>query len=146
LTNHIELEVRLVDDEAQLPAQAYAGDGAFDLHAHHDAEVLPGQRQIVGCGIAIAVPDGYAGLVLPRSGLAANYGVTVLNGPGLVDSGYRGEVRVVLFNSSSDVFAVSQGDRVAQLMLVALPSVSLRPVAALPASSRGEGGFGSSGR
>ena len=142
------LEVQLLHPDAQLPERSRGGDAAFDLRAVEPFVVEPGGRRTVGTGIAIAVPDGYAGLVLPRSGLAANHGVTTLNGPGLIDPGYRGECRVVLHNSGSEPYAGEAGDRVAQLLLVpcALPLVCA--AAELPPSSDGRGasGFGSSGR
>jgi dUTP pyrophosphatase len=142
----IELDVSLLKEGAKLPKQAHRGDGAFDLYAYDAVVVEPRQRQVVGSGIAVAVPAGYGGLVLPRSGLAAQHGVTVLNSPGLIDSGYRGEVRVVLYNASEEPFLVSRGDRVAQLMIVALPEIQIRSVDMLSEGVRGEGGFGSSGR
>lgn len=143
----VELDVRLLDESIEMPHQAYAGDGAFDLRAGTNAEIAPGRRQLIGCAIAIAIPEGYAGLVLPRSGLAAHYGVTVLNSPGLIDAGYRGEVMVTLLNTDHEApFTVSRGDRIAQLMLVRLPEVRLRQVDQLPSGVRGDSGHGSSGR
>lgn len=125
---------------------AHEGDGAFDLRAAEDALVEPLGRATVRCGFALAVPEGHAGLVIPRSGLAANHGITVLNAPGLVDSGYRGEVKVVLHNTDArEPFSVAAGDRIAQMAIVAMPAVRLYPGDDLGATERGCGGFGSSG-
>ncbi len=144
------IEVPLVRLDADLPLPAYArpGDAAVDLMAR-DGVVLAaaGGRAIVATGVAVAIPAGYAGLVLPRSGLAARHGITVLNTPGLVDSGYRGELRVVLVNTDpADDYQVSRGDRVAQLLIQAVEAVAFTPVDALPGSERGGGGFGHTGR
>ena len=144
------IEVPLVKLDADLPLPAYArpGDAAVDLMAR-DGVVLAaaGGRAIVATGVAVAIPAGYAGLVLPRSGLAARHGITVLNTPGLVDSGYRGELRVVLVNTDPvDDYQVSRGDRVAQLLIQAVEAVAFTPVDALPGSDRGGGGFGHTGR
>jgi dUTP pyrophosphatase len=139
-----ELPIRRLHGGAVIPSRAYAGDAGIDLAACEPAELAPGGRATVGTGLAIAVPQGYAGFVLPRSGLAAKHGIGVLNAPGLIDSGYRGEVRVVLYNPGSETFRVEPGMRIAQLVLVAVEEV--RPVEAdeLPGSERGERGFGSS--
>ena len=139
-----ELPIRRLHEGAVVPTRAYAGDAGVDLVASEDAELPPGDRASVGTGLAIAVPDGYAGLVLPRSGLAAKHGIGVLNAPGLIDSGYRGEVRVVLYNPGTETFRVAPGMRIAQLVLVAVESARLLEVDALPDSERGERGFGSS--
>jgi dUTP pyrophosphatase len=128
------------------PARAHAGDGAYDLRAAEACVLAPGARALVRCGFALAVPAGYAAYVLPRSGLALRHGVTVLNAPGLIDSPYRGEVGVVLFNSDRDEpFPIAVGDRIAQLQVVPLTEVEFELVAELPRSQRGRGGFGSSG-
>lgn len=140
----IELPIRRLHEGAELPTRAYAGDAGVDLAASEPAELAPGGRVTVGTGLAIAVPDGYAGLVLPRSGLASKHGIGVLNAPGLIDSGYRGEVRIVLYNPGSEIFRVEPGMRIAQLVLVAVEDVSLVEVDELPGSERGERGFGSS--
>ena len=142
-----ELQVRLLSDAARLPARANPGDAGLDLHAAEGATIDPGERAMVGCGIAIAVPEGYAGLVLPRSGNAARHGIALVNAPGLIDSGYRGEVRVLLLNTDRrEPFTIAAGDRIAQLLVT--PYLALTPAAVreLPGTERGEGGFGSSGR
>jgi dUTP pyrophosphatase len=128
-----------------LPSQAYAGDAGLDLVACDRHELLPGGRAVVPTGLAVAIPEGYAGFVQPRSGLAAKHGITIVNTPGLVDSGYRGEVNVVLLNTdAAQTFVVEPGMRIAQL--VVLPVAAVKPVeaAVLPPSERGERGFGSS--
>lgn len=142
-----ELGVRLLDAAGRLPTRANPGDAGLDLYAAVEATIEPGAREMVGCGIAIAVPDGCAGLVLPRSGNAARHGIALVNAPGLIDAGYRGEVRVLLLNTDREApFRVETGDRIAQLLVV--PFTALEPVAVdeLGESLRGEGGFGSSGR
>jgi dUTP pyrophosphatase len=133
--------------EARAPAQAHEGDAGYDLHAAEPATLGPGERASVGTGIAVAIPDGCAGLVLPRSGLAARHGVALVNSPGLIDSGYRGEVRVLLLNTDRDeTFEVSAGDRIAQLLLVRFESGPAEEVESLDETVRGAGGFGSTGR
>jgi len=128
-----------------LPARAYAGDAGLDLAACERVTIAPGERAIVGTGLAVAIPDGYAGFVLPRSGLAARHGIGKVNSPGLIDSGYRGEVRVVLLNTDrQDSFEVEPGMRIAQLVILQLPAVELDVVDELPDTERGERGFGSS--
>jgi dUTP pyrophosphatase len=139
-----ELPIRSLHEGAVLPSRAYAGDAGIDLASCESTEIPPGGRATVGTGLAIAVPEGYAGLVLPRSGLAANHGIGVLNAPGLVDSGYRGEVRIILYNPGRETFRVEHGMRIAQLVLVAVEEVRLLEVDTLPESERGERGFGSS--
>lgn len=142
----IELAVQRVRDGAVLPRAAYAGDAGLDLAACEGVVLGPGERATVGTGLAVAVPDGCAGLVLPRSGLAARHGLTVVNAPGLIDSGYRGELRVVLLNTDlHEPFAIEPGMRIAQLVVVPLPGLRLLEVDELPASDeRGVRGFGSS--
>jgi len=131
---------------AVLPARAYDGDAGLDLHAAHDARLEPGARREIGTGVAVAIPPGHAGLVLPRSGLAARHGIALVNAPGLIDAGYRGELRVLLLNTDRDeAFEVRAGDRIAQLVLVAFATVTVTAVEALEPSERGERGFGSSG-
>jgi dUTP pyrophosphatase len=139
-----ELPIRRLHEGAVLPSRAYEGDAGIDLAASEPAELAAGSRATVGTGLAIAIPDGHAGLVLPRSGLAAKHGIGVLNAPGLIDSGYRGEVRVVLYNPGRETFRVEPGMRIAQLVLVAVENVRLIEVDELPESERGERGFGSS--
>ena len=129
-----------------LPSRAYPGDAGLDLAACEACELRPGERAVVSTGLAIAIPEGYAGFVLPRSGLARRHGVTLVNTPGLIDSGYRGEVLVTLLNTdAAEVFRVEPGMRVAQLVVLAVPDARPVDVAELPASERGAGGFGSSG-
>jgi dUTP pyrophosphatase len=128
-----------------LPRQAYEGDAGLDLAACERVVLEPGERATVATGVAVAIPLGYAGYVQPRSGLAADHGITIVNSPGLVDSGYRGELRVVLLNTDREhSFEIAPGMRIAQLVLVPVPTVELRIVDELPASERGERGFGSS--
>jgi dUTP diphosphatase len=141
----IGLAVRRLRDDAVLPIQAYDGDAGFDLAAADGVTIPPGGRAVVGTGIAVAIPDGHAGFVVPRSGLAARDGLGKVNSPGIVDSGYRGEVRVVLLNTDRErPFVVEPGMRIAQLLVVPVPSVRLVEVDELPDSTRGERGFGSS--
>ena len=136
-----------LSESARPPAQAHEGDAGYDLFAAEAASIDPGRRASVGTGIAVAIPDGCAGLVLPRSGLAAKHGITIPNAPGLIDSGYRGELRVLLLNSDPDVaFDVAVGDRIAQLVIVAFEAPPLEEVDELDATARGAGGFGSTGR
>lgn len=142
-----ELLVKRLHDRAALPARAYEGDAGLDLFACERVELEPGARAVVGTGLAVAIPDGHAGFVQPRSGLAARHGITVVNSPGLVDSGYRGEVKVVLLNTDRDEpFVVEPGMRIAQLVVVPVATPPLVEVQELPASERGEKGFGSSAR
>jgi dUTP diphosphatase len=141
----IELPIRRLRDDAVLPERAYAGDAGLDLSACDRHELAPGARTVVGTGVAVAIPDGYAGFVQPRSGLAAQHGISVVNAPGLIDSGYRGEVRVVLLNTDADqAFVVEAGMRIAQLVVLAVPAVELVLTEELPESERGVRGFGSS--
>ncbi len=143
----IELPVRRLREDAVVPERAYAGDAGLDLAACERVELPPGERAVVGTGLAVAIPDGYAGFVQPRSGLAAEHGISIVNSPGLVDSGYRGELRVVLLNTDRErPFVIEPGTRIAQLVLLPVPDVALREVEELPASERGARGFGSSRR
>ncbi len=131
--------------EATIPERAYDGDAGLDLAACDRVELAPGQRATVGTGLAVAIPEGHAGFVQPRSGLAAQHGITIVNSPGLIDAGYRGELRIVLLNTdASDRFTVEPGMRIAQLVVLALPELELLEVDELPASERGVRGFGSS--
>jgi dUTP pyrophosphatase len=131
--------------DAVVPTRAYAGDAGLDLASCERVELAPGARALVGTGLAVAIPDGYAGFVQPRSGLAAKHGISIVNTPGLVDSGYRGELRIVLLNTDRESpFAIEPGMRIAQLVLLPVPPVELRVVDELPESERGERGFGSS--
>jgi dUTP pyrophosphatase len=142
-----ELPVRRLRPDLPLPAYAHPGDAGADLCAAEDVVLPPGGRATVGTGLAVAVPEGFAAFVHPRSGLAARHGITVVNAPGTVDAGYRGEVRVVLLNTDPDEpFTVRRGDRIAQLVVQPVTRVRFVDVAELPPSPRGEGGFGSTGR
>jgi dUTP pyrophosphatase len=139
--------VKLLVPEARLPQRAYDGDAAFDLCAAEAATLPPGRRAVIGTGVALGLPPGLAALTLPRSGLAAKHGVSIVNAPGLIDPGYRGEVRIILVNTDlAETFEVSIGDRIAQLVFLPLANVSLARAGALQDTSRGERGFGSSGR
>lgn len=141
----IEIGVRRLRSDAVLPSQAYDGDAGLDLAACEKATLGPGERAVVGTGIAVEIPDGYAGFVQPRSGLAARHGIGVVNSPGLIDSGYRGEIRVVLLNTDArETFVVEQGMRIAQLVIAPVASVRLVEVDELATSERGTRGFGSS--
>jgi dUTP pyrophosphatase len=143
----VTLRFTRLTDAARPPAQAHDGDAGYDLFAAEGARLEPGARASIGTGIAVAIPDGCAGLVLPRSGLAARHGIGLANAPGLIDSGYRGEVRVLLLNADRDEpFEVSVGDRIAQLMLVRFEGPPVEEVDSLDETARGEGGFGSTGR
>lgn len=140
-----ELLVKRLHDGATLPTRAYAHDAGLDLAACERVELGPGERALVGTGLTVAIPDGHAGYVQPRSGLAARHGITVLNTPGLVDAGYRGELKIVLLNTDrSEPFVVEPGMRIAQLVVVPVAFPEPREVAELPDSERGEKGFGSS--
>ena len=140
-----ELLLRRLRQEAVVPTRAYEGDAALDLSACERVELAPGARAVVGTGLAVAIPDGHAGFVQPRSGLAARHGVTVVNSPGLIDSGYRGEVKVVLLNTDrGEPFVVEPGMRIAQLVVVPVATPDPVEVAELPETERGERGFGSS--
>jgi dUTP pyrophosphatase len=141
----IELPIRRLRDDAVLPERAYAGDAGLDLAACERVLLGPGERATVPTGLAVAIPDGYAGFVQPRSGLAARHGISVVNSPGLVDSGYRGELRVVLLNTDvREPFEVEPGMRIAQLVVLPVPELELVEVDELPESERGVRGFGSS--
>jgi dUTP pyrophosphatase len=142
----IDLPVRRLRDDAILPSQAYDGDAGLDLAAAEGLTIGPGERAVVGTGLAVAIPPGYTGLVVPRSGLAARSGLGKVNSPGVIDAGYRGEVRVVLLNTDREQpFTVEPGMRIAQLVVVDVPAVSVVEVEELSESERGIGGFGSSG-
>ena len=141
----LKVSVLRLNGEVSFPRAAYPGDAAFDLPTAVAVELSPGERVKVPTGLAFGIPDGYAGLVLPRSGLAERLGVGVVNSPGLIDSGYRGEVSVILINLSQETVRFAQGDRIAQLMVVAVPSVRLETTDRLDTTARGEAGFGSTG-
>ena len=141
----IELPVVRLREEARLPERAYTGDAGLDLSTCERVELAPGERGVAPTGLAVAIPEGFAGFVQPRSGLAARHGVTVVNSPGLIDSGYRGEIRVVLLNTDRErTFVAEAGDRVAQLVVLPVPGLELVELDELPTSERGGRGFGSS--
>jgi dUTP pyrophosphatase len=142
----MDLPFQRLDPQATLPERAHPGDAGLDLRSAVDVEVGPGERAMVPTGLAVAIPDGYAGLVLPRSGLASRQGLTLANAPGLIDAGYRGEVICAVVNlDRREAVEISRGDRIAQLVIVAVPEVQSVFVDELPPSTRGEGGFGSTG-
>jgi len=141
-----ELRVQRLHPGARLPARAHDDDAGYDLCALHDATLQPGERATIATGIAIELAAGHGGLIVPRSGIAARHGIAIVNAPGLIDSGYRGELKVLLLNTDRDaVFEVSAGDRIAQLVIVAVATPRIVEADALAATLRGEGGFGSSG-
>jgi dUTP pyrophosphatase len=143
----VSLRFRRLSAAARPPAQAHDGDAGYDLHAAEAVTIDPGERASVGTGIAVAIPAGEAGLVIPRSGLAARHGISVVNAPGLIDSGYRGELRVLLLNTDrAHAFAVELGDRIAQLVIVSVQTPALEEAEQLDETARGAGGFGSTGR
>jgi dUTP pyrophosphatase len=142
----MSLRVRRLRPDALLPTRAYDGDAGLDLYAVEAAVLAPGERGSVATGIAIEIPPGHAGLVLPRSGLAARHGISVVNAPGLIDAGYRGEVRVLLLNTDrAERVELAAGDRIAQLVVVRVEAPEVLEVESLAVSERGAGGFGSSG-
>jgi dUTP pyrophosphatase len=141
----IELSIQRLRDDAVVPTRAYAGDAGLDLASCERVELGPGERATVATGLAVAIPEGYAGFVQPRSGLASRHGITIVNTPGLVDSGYRGELKVILLNTdATQVFVVEPGMRIAQLVVMQVSEIDPIEVDELPASERGERGFGSS--
>lgn len=147
MINYIKMPIKILDSGIPAPCYAKPGDAGLDLRSAVDAVVGPGQRALIPTGVAVAIPEGYAGFVQPRSGLALKHGITIVNTPGLIDSGYRGELGVVLLNTDSkEVFVVNRGDRIAQLVIQAVPVVELVEVEELDETDRGGTGFGSSGR
>jgi dUTP pyrophosphatase len=145
MTEPLRLPVRVLAADLPLPTYARDDDAGLDLHAAADVALAPGARALVPTGLALAIPPGYAGFVLPRSGLALRHGVTLLNTPGLIDAGYRGELQVLLVNLGDTPVKLSRGDRIAQLVVQRIEHVTLTPVSELPPSTRGTGGFGSTG-
>ena len=144
--DRVDVLVRRLDPDLPLPERAHPGDAGVDLYAVRDVELAPGERAVVGTGIAIALPDGYAAFVHPRSGLAARHGVTLVNAPGTIDAGYRGEIAVTMINTDrSAAVRFSRGDRIAQLIIQRVERAVFSEVSMLPGSARGEGGFGSTG-
>ncbi|MFD8563463.1 dUTP diphosphatase [Streptosporangium canum] len=147
MTDNVEVLIHRLDAGLPLPSYAHPGDAGADLHAVGDVELLPGERVTVGTGVAIALPDGYAAFVHPRSGLATKHGVTLVNAPGTVDAGYRGEIKVTLLNTDTkDALRLRRGDRIAQLVIQRVEKAVFHEVDRLPGSARGAGGFGSTGR
>ncbi len=143
----MRLNFQILDDAAILPSRAHDGDAGLDLHASEAARLDPGERGQVGTGVAVEIPPGHAGLVLPRSGTAKRNGIALVNSPGLIDAGYRGELKVLLLNTDrTESFEIEPGDRIAQLVVVAVSLAEPVAVASLSESERGAGGFGSSGR
>ncbi|MGZ4137819.1 MAG: dUTP diphosphatase [Actinomycetota bacterium] len=141
-----QLQFQRLDPGARLPERAHPGDAGLDLRSIVDVDVAPGERAMVPTGLAVAIPEGYAGFVLPRSGLASRVGLTLANAPGLIDAGYRGEIVCAVVNlDRENAVRIEREDRIAQLVIVAVPDVEPAFVDALPSSSRGEGGFGSTG-
>ena len=144
--DRVEVLVRRLDPGLPLPERAHPGDAGVDLYAAREVELGPGERAVVGTGIAIALPDGYAAFVHPRSGLAARHGVTLVNAPGTIDAGYRGEIAVTMINTDRNAAVrFSRGDRIAQLVIQRVERAVFCEVSRLPGSARGEGGFGSTG-
>jgi dUTP pyrophosphatase len=141
-----ELHVFRLDPRAVLPTRAYPGDAGLDLYALEPVTLNAGERASIRTGVAVEIPEGHAGLVMPRSGLAARHGIALVNAPGLIDSGYRGELQILLLNTDrTESCELAAGDRIAQLVLVAVATPAVREVDALSDSDRGIGGFGSSG-
>jgi len=141
----MKVTFKRLDLELPPPENARTGDAGFDLRAAVDVDLAPGERTAVPTGLAIAFPEGHAAFVLPRSGLAVRFGLGLVNSPGLIDSGYRGEIKVLLINHGSEELFIERGERIAQLVFVGLPDVTWSESETLPDSHRGEGGFGSSG-
>ena len=141
----MRIPLKRLDPDLPLPGHAHPGDGGVDLHAAEDTTIPMGGRAVVPTGIAVAIPDGHAGLVTPRSGMAARYGIGVLNSPGLVDAGYRGEIKVILVNHGEVETKIARGDRIAQLVVIPVVTQEFEIVDELPPSRRGEGGLGSTG-
>ena len=141
----VQASFKRLDPEVEIPTRSHIGDAAVDLQARYDITLEPGEWAAVPTGIAVAIPEGFAGLVLPRSGHARRLGVGVVNGPGLIDSGYRGEVAVLLINHGTAAVRFARGDRIAQLAVVPVPAVEWVEVVELDETARGTGGFGSTG-
>jgi len=142
---NVQASFKRLDPEVEIPTRSHIGDAAVDLQARYDISLEPGERAAVPTGIAVAIPDGFAGFVLPRSGHARRLGVGVVNGPGLIDSGYRGEISVLLINHGTEPVRFARGERIAQLVVVPVPAVEWVEVVELDETSRGTGGFGSTG-
>lgn len=143
---NVDVLIQQIDPDLPLPQISNPGDAGMDLYSRVDEVLAPGERKLIPTGIAIALPAGFAAFVLPRSGLALKHGISMVNTPGLIDAGYRGEIAVILINlDPSKTFEIQRGDRIAQLMLQEVKTVTWHPVTELPGSARGENGFGSSG-
>ena len=142
----LTIPLKNLDSELPVPVCAYAGDGAVDLRSTCDDVLQPFERKLIPCGVSVAIPFGYAGFVLPRSGLAAKHGISLVNAPGLIDSNYRGEIKAILVNlDPHEPFEIKRGDRIAQLAIMQVAEAVFEPCETLPESDRGSGGFGSSG-
>lgn len=141
----VKLKIKAIHVDAVIPKQANEGDAGFDLTSIHDLVINPGQRLLVQTGLTMEIPKGYEGQVRPRSGLALKNGITVLNSPGTIDAGYRGEVGVILYNTGEHPFQIEKGMRIAQMVIQSVPKVMIEEVRELSDSERGEGGFGSTG-
>lgn len=142
----MKIALKLLNESATAPKKAHRSDAGFDLYAAESAELGAGERAAIGTGIAVEIPEGFAGLVLPRSGLALKHGIALVNAPGLIDSEYRGEVRVLLLNTDKEgSFLISEGDRIAQLVITPVPEAELETQPELTTTTRGDGGFGSTG-
>lgn len=145
-TQEVPVLLHRLDDALPIPGRAHPGDAGVDLHARADVTLAPGQRSLVGTGVAIALPDGYAAFTHPRSGLAARHGITIVNAPGTIDAGYRGEIMINLLNTdATEPFTVQRGDRIAQLIVQPVSVVAFTEVSSLPGSDRGTSGHGASG-
>ena len=142
----MQITFQRLDSDLPTPSAAHIGDAAVDLHTRVDVELEPGERFAAPTGLAVAIPEGYAGLVLPRSGHAKNHGIGVVNAPGLIDPGYRGEIQVLLINHGSEEVGFVRGDRIAQLAIVEMPAIEWVESDWLGETTRGKGGFGSTGR
>lgn len=146
MSDVMNLPVKRVSEDAVIPENAYAGDAGYDLHATKAITLEPFERALIPTGLAVQIPDGFAGFVLPRSGLAIKQGLSVVNAPGLIDSNYRGELQVIAINlDPKNAITISVGDRIAQFVIMKVENVHFNEVAELDSSERGEGGFGSSG-
>lgn len=142
----IKVPIKRISPDIQIPSYAYEGDAGLDLRSNESVVLLPFERRLIATGLAIALPDGYAGFVQPRSGMAIKQGFTILNTPGLIDSRYRGELKIIAINlDPNEPIVIEKGDRIAQLVIQAVPNVTLIEVDELDKTERGEGGFGSSG-
>lgn len=144
--DNVHVSIKILSRDAQIPHMAYNGDAGVDLRSVERIVLEAQERAMVATGLAIALPEGYAGFVLPRSGLAAKHGISIVNAPGLIDSNYRGELKVILLNTDPDKsFTIEIGDRIAQLIVMPVPTINFEQVEELTESQRGESGFGSSG-